>query len=72
MAGTVICWFKRDLRITDHPALARAAGLGAVIPVYIVEPEMWVQPDAAGRHYGFFARRWTACGPSCRGWACPW
>jgi deoxyribodipyrimidine photo-lyase len=53
MAGTVICWFKRDLRITDHPALARAAGLGAVIPVYIVEPEMWVQPDAAGRHYGF-------------------
>ena len=53
MAGTVICWFKRDLRIADHPALARAAGLGAVIPVYIVEPEMWVQPDAAGRHYGF-------------------
>lgn len=53
MAGTVICWFKRDLRIADHPALAQAAGLGAVIPVYIVEPEMWAQPDAAGRHYGF-------------------
>jgi deoxyribodipyrimidine photo-lyase len=51
MTGTVICWFKRDLRIADHPALDRAARLGAVIPLYIVEPELWAQPDAAGRHY---------------------
>src|SRR6056297_1751697 len=53
MTETVICWFKRDLRIHDHPALARAAALGPVIPLYIVEPDLWAQPDAAGRHYAF-------------------
>ena len=53
MTECVICWFKRDLRVADHPALARAAALGPVIPLYIAEPEMWAQPDAAGRHYGF-------------------
>ena len=55
MAGTVICWFKRDLRIADHPALARAAHLGPVLPLYIVEPDLWAQPDAAGRHYAFLS-----------------
>jgi deoxyribodipyrimidine photo-lyase len=53
MTGTVICWFKRDLRIADHPALTRAAELGPVIPLYIVEPELWAQADAADRHYAF-------------------
>lgn len=53
MKEAVICWFKRDLRVTDHPALARAVALGPVIPLYIVEPELWAQPDASGRHYAF-------------------
>ncbi|MFO7759691.1 MAG: FAD-binding domain-containing protein [Roseovarius sp.] len=53
MTGTVICWFKRDLRVADHPALDHAARLGRVLPLYIVEPELWAQPDAAGRHYDF-------------------
>ncbi|MDZ7708729.1 MAG: deoxyribodipyrimidine photo-lyase [Roseovarius sp.] len=39
MKEAVICWFKRDLRGTDHPALARAAVPGPVIPLCIVEPE---------------------------------
>jgi deoxyribodipyrimidine photo-lyase len=51
MTAPVICWFKRDLRVQDHPALARAVRLGPVIPLYIVEPEMWAQGDASGRHY---------------------
>jgi deoxyribodipyrimidine photo-lyase len=53
MTAPAICWFKRDLRVADHPALARAAALGPVIPLYIVEPEMWAQPDASGRQYAF-------------------
>nr|WP_092842233.1 cryptochrome/deoxyribodipyrimidine photo-lyase family protein [Roseovarius lutimaris] len=53
MERPVICWFKRDLRVCDHPALARAAALGPVIALYIIEPEGWQQPDAAGRHYAF-------------------
>ncbi len=51
MTAPVICWFKRDLRVQDHPALTRAVRLGPVIPLYIVEPEMWAQVDASGRHY---------------------
>ena len=44
MAITSIVWFKRDLRVTDKP-LCTAAHTGAVIPLYIVEPELWQQPD---------------------------
>lgn len=53
MTGPVICWFKRDLRIADHPALHMAAGLGPVLPLYILEPELWRQDDASGRQYAF-------------------
>ncbi|MGI3211409.1 FAD-binding domain-containing protein [Roseovarius tibetensis] len=53
MTRPVICWFKRDLRIADHPALTHAARLGPVLPLYIVEPDLWAQPDASGRQYGF-------------------
>ena len=47
-----IVWFRQDLRVADHPALtaAQAKG-GAIIPVYIWEPEeeeLWA-PGAASR-----------------------
>ena len=51
-----LLWFKRDLRVQDHAALAQAvaaAGDGAVVPLYILEPELWTQPDMSGRHYAF-------------------
>ncbi|MCR9126927.1 MAG: deoxyribodipyrimidine photo-lyase [Rhodobacteraceae bacterium] len=50
---TVLLWFKRDLRTRDHPALAHAARLGPVLPVYICEPQLWQQPDASARHHDF-------------------
>lgn len=34
-----LLWFRRDLRLTDNPALVRAMSTGAVIPVYIHAPE---------------------------------
>ncbi|MEL6840733.1 MAG: FAD-binding domain-containing protein [Pseudomonadota bacterium] len=52
---TSILWFKRDLRVTDHPALAHAAAQGPVLPLYIVEPALWQQPDASGRQWDFVA-----------------
>ena len=55
MAGVHIVWFKRDLRIHDHAALAAAAEQGAVLPLFIVEPVLWQQPDYAGRHWAFAA-----------------
>jgi deoxyribodipyrimidine photo-lyase len=32
-----LVWFRRDLRVRDNPALARAAAAGAVVPVFILE-----------------------------------
>jgi deoxyribodipyrimidine photo-lyase len=53
---TTILWFKRDLRVADHPALARAAaGGGAVLPLYVVEPEYWRLPDTSHRQWAFAA-----------------
>ncbi|MEM6619746.1 MAG: deoxyribodipyrimidine photo-lyase [Pseudomonadota bacterium] len=51
---TAILWFKRDLRVADHPAfaVARESGL-AILPLYIVEPGLWHQPDASGRQWRF-------------------
>jgi deoxyribodipyrimidine photo-lyase len=51
----VLVWFKRDLRLHDHPALCHAAGLGPVLPVFLVEPEVWSQPDASARQWEFVA-----------------
>lgn len=50
-----LVWFKRDLRVVDHPALALAAAQGAVLPLFIVEPEFWAQPDASARQWDFVA-----------------
>lgn len=36
MTSPIILWFRRDLRLTDHPALDRAAATGRpIIPVFI-------------------------------------
>lgn len=53
MTGGTILWFKRDLRVQDHPALCHAAALGPVLPLYIVEPDYWRLPDTAARHWAF-------------------
>ncbi len=39
-AKTVILWFRKDLRLSDHAALATAAAEGfRILPLYIREPE---------------------------------
>jgi len=50
-----VVWFKRDLRSVDHAALACAARSGPVLPLYIVEPDLWQQPDASYRQWAFIA-----------------
>ncbi|TVQ04920.1 MAG: deoxyribodipyrimidine photo-lyase, partial [Roseinatronobacter sp.] len=49
----VLLWFKRDLRVLDHPALAAAGAY--VLPVYIIEPEYWALPDTSARQWAFTA-----------------
>lgn len=47
-----LVWFKRDLRCDDHEPLARASQ-GSVLPLYVIEPEYWLQPDTSQRQYRF-------------------
>ncbi|WP_232295637.1 FAD-binding domain-containing protein [Pseudorhodobacter aquimaris] len=48
-------WFKRDLRVYDHPALCLAAGWGRVLPLYVAEPDYWALPDTSSRQWAFTA-----------------
>ena len=53
MSSLQVVWFKRDLRVDDHRPLLEASELGAVLPLYVVEPELWQQPDASERQWLF-------------------
>ena len=46
-------WFKRDLRMEDHQPLLRASESGLVLPLYIIEPELWNQADTSARQWCF-------------------
>jgi len=48
-----VVWFKRDLRVQDHQPLTEAGRRGPVLPLYIIEPGLWAQPEASGRQWGF-------------------
>ncbi len=50
---TIIHWFRQDLRLSDNPALAEAAKLGIVLPVYIHDDE-----DAGADALGGASRWW--------------
>lgn len=51
-----IVWFKRDLRLHDHAALTAAlAGGHPVVPLYILEPELWREPTLSGRQFAFMS-----------------
>ena len=50
-----VVWFKRDLRVFDNRALARAAERGPVLPLYVVEPDLWAERDMSARQWDFIA-----------------
>lgn len=54
MSGVHVIWFKRDLRVHDHAALAAAVASGApVLPLYIFEPGYWALPEHSRRQFDF-------------------
>ena len=53
MVALQIVWFKRDLRVVDHRPLSQAARRGPVLPLYVIEPELWRQRDASERQWLF-------------------
>lgn len=49
-----LVWFKRDLRLQDHPPLADAIAAGLpVLLVYCFEPMLMQDPHYAARHWRF-------------------
>lgn len=50
MPKPVVCWFRRDLRLADHPALASAASAGPVVPLYVLDPAFDRAGDARRAH----------------------
>ena len=48
-----IVWFKRDLRVDDNAVLSKAVEHGPVLPLYILEPDLWAGRDMGARHYRF-------------------
>ena len=52
MTAPVVVWFKRDLRVVDHEALAAAADC-PIIPLYVVEPDYWANDFTSGRQWSF-------------------
>jgi deoxyribodipyrimidine photo-lyase len=52
MNRTVV-WFRRDLRITDHAPLYRAALRGVVIPVFIFDRALLHHPETAPARVAF-------------------
>ena len=53
MTALQVVWFKRDLRAVDHRPLVQAIKRGPVLPLYVVEPELWQQPDVSERQWLF-------------------
>lgn len=51
---TTLLWFRQDLRISDNPAFAHAAGRGPVVPVFVLDEN----PEPCGRPLGGAARWW--------------
>lgn len=53
---TLVVWFRRDLRVHDHPALSEAAGAANVVPLFVIDPALWDAPRTAP------VRRWFLAG----------
>ncbi|MFD7072955.1 cryptochrome/photolyase family protein [Nocardioides sp. NPDC059952] len=45
---TSLMWFRRDLRLGDHPALQAAAAEGHVVPLFVLDPRL----AGTGRRWG--------------------
>ena len=48
-----VVWFKRDLRVRDHAPLLEASQRGALIALYIYEPELLHSPEFDSSHLEF-------------------
>ena len=50
----VVLWLKRDLRLSDNPALSLAQNMGPTIILVAIEPTLWTGNDLSKRHLSFY------------------
>jgi len=48
-----ILWFKKDLRIFDNEALCEAVKDNDILPIYIIELDIWSQNTHSDRQWQF-------------------
>jgi deoxyribodipyrimidine photo-lyase len=46
-----VMWFRRDLRLADNPALLEAGADGPVLPLFVLDPELWGPSGTVRRAY---------------------
>ncbi|MBE9155476.1 deoxyribodipyrimidine photo-lyase [Nodosilinea sp. LEGE 06152] len=51
--NTTIVWFRRDLRVSDHEPLLRAARRGLVVPVFIFDRALLHHPETGPARVAF-------------------
>jgi deoxyribodipyrimidine photo-lyase len=48
---TSVMWFRRDLRLSDNPALLEAVADGPALPLFVLDPELWRPAGPSRRAY---------------------
>ncbi|MGB3200403.1 MAG: FAD-binding domain-containing protein, partial [Nodosilinea sp.] len=51
--NTTIVWFRRDLRVSDHEPLLRAARRGLVVPVFVFDRALLHHPETGSARVAF-------------------
>ena len=55
-----VLWFRRDLRLDDHPALLHACRLGPVLPLFILDPALLHHPETGAARVQLMLRQLQA------------
>ena len=48
-----LVWYRRDLRLCDHPALHTAVQRGAVLPVFVLDRDLLFHPETGSARVAF-------------------
>ena len=48
---TTVMWFRRDLRLSDNPALIEACASDGVLPLFVLDPALWGPAGPSRRGY---------------------
>ena len=62
-----LVWFRRDLRVSDHEPLLRAAARGLVVPVFVFDRALLHHPETGSARVAFLSSAWFTHPPKIDG-----